>query len=51
MGEAASVKVDMTARYLGLVVVPGKYIVKMEAEEFASQMKRLSLRQPQVAAL
>ncbi|KAK3902113.1 hypothetical protein C8A05DRAFT_15790 [Staphylotrichum tortipilum] len=33
------VKLDMTARYLGLVVVPGKYIVRIEAEEFASQAR------------
>lgn len=30
---------DATSRYLGLVVVPGEYIVKIEVEEFASQMK------------
>ena len=30
---------DMTSRYLGLVVVPGEYIVRIEVEEFASQMK------------
>jgi hypothetical protein len=30
---------DMTSRYLGLVVVPGEYIVKIEVEEFASQVK------------
>ncbi|WYZ44350.1 hypothetical protein EsH8_VII_000786 [Colletotrichum jinshuiense] len=30
---------DMTSRYLGLVVVPGQYIVKIEVEEFASQIK------------
>jgi len=35
----AKVKVDMTSRYLGLVVVPGKYIVRIEVEEFASQMR------------
>lgn len=29
----------MTSRYLGLVVVPGEYIVKIELEEFASQMR------------
>jgi hypothetical protein len=29
----------MTSRYLGLVVVPGEYIVKIEVEEFASQMR------------
>ncbi len=30
---------DMTSRYLGLVVVPGEYITKIEVEEFTSQMK------------
>jgi N-alpha-acetyltransferase 38, NatC auxiliary subunit len=30
----------MTARYLGLVVVPGRHIVRVEVEEFASQLKR-----------
>lgn len=34
-----SIKVDMTSRYLGLVVVPGQHIVKMEVEEYASQVK------------
>lgn len=29
----------MTSRYLGLVVVPGKHIVKIEVEEFASQLR------------
>lgn len=29
----------MTSRYLGLVVVPGEYVTKIEVEEFASQMK------------
>ncbi|KAK0731133.1 LSM domain-containing protein [Lasiosphaeris hirsuta] len=40
-GTAATstVKMDMTSRYLGLVVVPGKHIVKIEVEEFKSQMK------------
>ncbi|KAH6672430.1 LSM domain-containing protein [Halenospora varia] len=33
------VTLDMTSRYLGLVVVPGEYIIKMEVEEFASQMR------------
>ncbi len=28
----------MTSRYLGLVVVPGEYIVRIEVEEFASQV-------------
>ncbi|KAL2020710.1 hypothetical protein VTK56DRAFT_8010 [Thermocarpiscus australiensis] len=33
------VKVDMTSRYLGLVVVPGQHIVRIEVEEFTSQTK------------
>ncbi|KAG7292617.1 hypothetical protein NEMBOFW57_002652 [Staphylotrichum longicolle] len=41
---ATTVKLDMTARYLGLVVVPGKYIVRIEAEEFASQMRGREVR-------
>jgi len=28
-----TVKLDMTSRFLGLVVVPGQHIVKIEAEE------------------
>ncbi|KAJ4397266.1 hypothetical protein N0V93_001490 [Gnomoniopsis smithogilvyi] len=34
-----SVKMDLIHRYLGLVVVPGEHIVKIEKEDFASQMK------------
>ncbi|KAM0440900.1 hypothetical protein ACHAPT_000203 [Fusarium lateritium] len=34
-----TIKLDMTSRYLGLVVVPGHHIVKIEVEEFASQMR------------
>lgn len=30
---------DMTSRFLGLVVVPGEHIVRMEVEEFASQLR------------
>ncbi|KAK1832837.1 hypothetical protein QBC39DRAFT_255775 [Podospora conica] len=36
---AGTVKVDMTSRFLGLVVVPGRHIVKIEVEEFVSQMR------------
>lgn len=39
ISESNTVKVDMTSRYLGLVVVPGEHIVKIEVEEFASQMR------------
>ncbi len=38
-GDRGKVKVDLTARYLGLVVVPRKFIVQIELEEFASQMR------------
>ncbi|KAG4439036.1 hypothetical protein IFR05_005500, partial [Cadophora sp. M221] len=33
------VVLDMTSRFLGLVVVPGEYITRIEVEEFESQMK------------
>jgi hypothetical protein len=29
----------MTSRYLGLVVVPGEHITRIEVEEFESQMR------------
>ncbi|KAI5864766.1 hypothetical protein GGS23DRAFT_561701 [Durotheca rogersii] len=38
-GEGGAVKADMTSRYLGLVVVPSEHVVKMEVEEFVSQVK------------
>ncbi|TDZ20633.1 N-alpha-acetyltransferase 38-B, NatC auxiliary subunit [Colletotrichum orbiculare MAFF 240422] len=38
-GGTGSVKLDMTSRYLGLVVVPGEHIVKIEVEEFVSQIR------------
>ncbi|KAH6900247.1 hypothetical protein B0T10DRAFT_600545 [Thelonectria olida] len=34
-----TVALDMTSRYLGLVVVPGHHIIRMEVEQFASQLK------------
>jgi small nuclear ribonucleoprotein (snRNP)-like protein len=37
----------MKSRYLGLIVVPGKHIVKIELEQFASQMRRPQQTQPQ----
>lgn len=37
-----SVKLDMTSRYLGLVVLPGHHIVKIEVEQFASQIRARS---------
>ncbi|KAL2136288.1 hypothetical protein VTI74DRAFT_4523 [Chaetomium olivicolor] len=42
--SSGKVKLDMTSRYLGLVVVPGKYIVKIEAEEFLSQIRGRQLK-------
>lgn len=38
-GTAEKVVKNMTSRYLGLVVVPGEYITKIELEQFASQFK------------
>ncbi|KAK4239059.1 lsm domain-containing protein [Achaetomium macrosporum] len=38
--SSGKVTMDMTSRYLGLVVVPGKYIVRIEAQEFTSQLRR-----------
>lgn len=38
-----TVVADMTSRYLGLVVIPGEHIVKMEVEEFTSQVKNRSI--------
>lgn len=45
VSEPGTVKLDMTSRYLGLVVVPGEHITKIEVEEFASQMKRSEVPQ------
>ncbi|RDA89153.1 hypothetical protein CP532_2270 [Ophiocordyceps camponoti-leonardi (nom. inval.)] len=44
-----SVRMDVAAaRYLGLVVVPGEHIVRMELEQFVSQMRQMPLsRLPQ----
>ncbi|KAK4229059.1 hypothetical protein QBC38DRAFT_473613 [Podospora fimiseda] len=39
------VKLDMSSRYLGLVVVPGRHIVKIEVEEFKSQLRGLRRRE------
>lgn len=43
MAEAtvyAPVALDMTPRYLGLVVVPGTHIVKIQVEKFSSQLSQ-----------
>ena len=32
-GKIGNVKVDMKKRFVGLVVIPGQYITKMEVEE------------------
>ena len=37
---------DMTSRYLGLVVVPGEYVTKIDVEEFASQMQGRGVEDP-----
>ncbi|KAI0126542.1 hypothetical protein BJ170DRAFT_684130 [Xylariales sp. AK1849] len=41
--DSETVRAEMTSRYLGLVVVPGEFIVKIELEEFTSQMKNRSI--------
>ncbi|KAF3021492.1 hypothetical protein G7054_g8902 [Neopestalotiopsis clavispora] len=41
--ESDTLRAEMTSRYLGLVVVPGEHIVKIEVEEFVSQMKNRSI--------
>ncbi|KAH6657770.1 hypothetical protein BKA67DRAFT_656013 [Truncatella angustata] len=41
--ESETVAAEMTSRYLGLVVVPGEHIVKIEVEEFVSQIKSRSI--------
>ncbi|KAH6609290.1 hypothetical protein Trco_002636, partial [Trichoderma cornu-damae] len=37
--SGGSVSMDMASRYLGLIVIPGQYIFKMEVEQFLSQTK------------
>ncbi|KAI9712136.1 MAG: hypothetical protein M1812_006974 [Candelaria pacifica] len=32
-----NIKLDMTSRFLGLVVVPGQYITRIEVEEYPAQ--------------
>ncbi|KAI0178814.1 hypothetical protein GGR52DRAFT_274708 [Hypoxylon sp. FL1284] len=39
----STVAADMPSRYLGMIVIPGQHIVKMEVEEFASQVKNRSI--------
>lgn len=38
--EAGKIVKEMSSRYLGLVVVPGVYVEKIELEEFTSQLRR-----------
>ena len=42
--DAATVAADMSSRYLGLVVVPGEFIAKLEVEEFVSQLPNRSIQ-------
>lgn len=37
--QRAAFNLDMNSRFLGLIIVPGEHIVKIEVEEFASQMR------------
>jgi N-alpha-acetyltransferase 38, NatC auxiliary subunit len=43
--DATTVSADMSSRYLGLVVVPGEFITKLEVEEFVSQLPNRSIQQ------
>lgn len=36
--DADKVKVDMTSRFIGLVVVPGQYITRIELEENPNEL-------------
>ncbi|KAI0473672.1 hypothetical protein GGR56DRAFT_648510 [Xylariaceae sp. FL0804] len=38
-GGPAPIIADMPSRYLGLVVIPGSHVVRMEVEEFVSQLR------------
>ncbi|PGH02365.1 hypothetical protein GX51_04673 [Blastomyces parvus] len=40
------VKADMTSRYIGLVVVPGQYITKIELDEYCPQQARGNRQAP-----
>ncbi|KAF7594795.1 hypothetical protein BBP40_008298 [Aspergillus hancockii] len=45
--ESQNVKVNMTSRFIGLVVVPGQHITKIELEETPQQSRvRETLRKP-----
>ncbi|KAK1145327.1 hypothetical protein N8T08_004202 [Aspergillus melleus] len=45
--ESPSVKVNMTSRFIGLVVVPGQHITRIELEETPQQSRvRETLRKP-----
>ncbi|KAI0390289.1 hypothetical protein F5Y17DRAFT_461923 [Xylariaceae sp. FL0594] len=39
-------KADMTSRFLGMVVIPGEHIIKLEVQEYVSQMGRGGGRSP-----
>ena len=37
--EEPTVRADMTSRYLGLIVIPGQYITKIEVEESGDHVR------------
>ncbi|KAI0536760.1 LSM domain-containing protein [Xylaria digitata] len=41
--NSQNIKADMASRYLGLIVIPGEHIVRIEVEEFTSQIKSRSI--------
>ena len=50
-GGKGKITKDLSSRYLGLVVVPGEHIVKIELEEFVNQMKGKEKEQRQQMAM
>ncbi|KAL2287789.1 hypothetical protein FJTKL_04618 [Diaporthe vaccinii] len=38
--DVTTIKMELNHRYLGLVVVPGEHIARIEKEDFASQVKK-----------
>jgi hypothetical protein len=43
--DTAKIKVDMTSRLIGLVVVPGQHITKIELEENPYEVRVLNARE------
>ncbi|KAI9856098.1 MAG: hypothetical protein M1824_005694 [Vezdaea acicularis] len=44
MNQPQSITLNMTSRFLGLVVVPGRYITKIEIEEYPNRVIQSSVK-------